>query len=59
LEKAKDRINKKIGSAKAVANTLEEYDANTVQDVPIKNDSVFQWFLPSIKKHKNNIDQMI
>ncbi len=35
-----------------VANNLEEYDANTVQNVPIKNGSIFQWFLPSIKKHK-------
>jgi hypothetical protein len=26
----------------AIANNLEEYDANTVQNVPIKNDSIFQ-----------------
>jgi ATP-binding cassette subfamily B protein RtxE len=43
----------------AVANNLEEYDANTVQNVPIKNDSVFQWFLPSIKKHKKQFLSVI
>jgi ABC-type bacteriocin/lantibiotic exporter with double-glycine peptidase domain len=43
----------------AVANNLEEYDANTVQNVSIKNDSVFQWFLPSIKKHKKQFLSVI
>ncbi len=43
----------------AIANNLEEYDANTVQNVPIKNGSIFQWFLPSIKKHKKQFLSVI
>ncbi|WP_202753107.1 peptidase domain-containing ABC transporter [Bathymodiolus thermophilus thioautotrophic gill symbiont] len=43
----------------AIANNLEEYDANTVQNVDIKKDSIFQWFLPSIKKHKKQFLSVI
>jgi len=42
-----------------VANNLEEYDANTVQNVPINKGSIFQWFLPSIKKHKKQFLSVI
>jgi ATP-binding cassette subfamily B protein RtxE len=43
----------------AIANNLEEYDANTVQNVAIKKESIFQWFLPSIKKHKKQFLSVI
>jgi ABC-type bacteriocin/lantibiotic exporter with double-glycine peptidase domain len=61
LEKAKERISKNIGSTKAKNNIaiITEYDANTVQNVAIKKESIFQWFLPSIKKHKKQFLSVI